>query len=648
MCGIAGVLTNRAVEADWFRTIGEKMGSSLQHRGPDDSGLEIFQENGLLLVHRRLAIVDVSAAGHQPMKSESGRYTIVFNGEIYNHKSIRAEIERQVGGSSWRGSSDTETLLACLDTFGLEGSLAKLVGMFAFAVFDKLKNVVFLARDRVGEKPLYFGHQNGISFFASELKAIRQIDKFEPRINKDATCLFLRHNYIPSPYTIYEQVHKLPPGTYVKLGPSETPKSYWSFEDVVQSPRTRLEPSSEQEYLKELEQVLTSAVGLQMQADVPLGAFLSGGIDSSLIVALMQEQSARKTKTFSIGFDNPGFDEAPFARRVAEHLHTDHHELYVDDRMALGVVPKLATLYDEPFSDSSQIPTFLVSRLARTEVTVALSGDGGDELFGGYSRYSLVEKIWRRMGIMPQPLRQMLSDMATKITSEMWSKLLSPALCVAPARYKHTNVGEKIHKFLSVLPIENQMLIYLELISHWKNPNDMVLGAHEPDVILKRINCPLPDLNVAENLMYLDTTTYLPDDILVKVDRAAMGVSLETRVPFLDHRVLEMAWRLPASMRMRGTTGKWCLRQLLHRRVPKELLERPKTGFGVPLASWLRGELRDWAEVLLDERRLKQAAHFDVGSIRQKWDEHQSGSRNWHYHLWDILMFEAWRDEAGL
>lgn len=648
MCGIAGFIDRTGITHDQALWAGTAMGDALAHRGPDDSGFWNDRESGVTFVHRRLAIVDLSAAGHQPMASASGRYVLVLNGEIYNHRALRAEVEAAGWSAGWRGHSDTETLLACIDMFGLQCALPRLVGMFALALFDRETRSVYLARDRIGEKPLYYGQQNGRFFFSSELKAIRAHPAFQPEVNRDAVCLFLRHNYIPAPSSIYQGIHKLRPGCWVELKESAQPLAYWSFDKVVDNGCAAQFTDDEVCVLSRLDKTIGDAVDLQMQADVPLGAFLSGGVDSSLIVAMMQERTGQKVQTFSIGFDDTQFDEAPYAKAVADHIGTDHTELYVSGREAIDVIPSLPSLFDEPFSDSSQIPTYLVSKMARQHVTVSLSGDAGDELFGGYNRYTWGASVSRYLKPAPLALRRLVAGTAKAVSPEGWNRLLAPAMAMLPQRYRQWNPGDKIHKIADILPAADPMSIYLNLISHWKRPEEVVLGASEPPVIrdLMASSGRLPTFT--DRMMYLDTLSYLPDDILVKVDRAAMGVSLETRVPFLDHRVVEMAWHLPAHYKIRDGAGKWCLRQLLYRRVPQELIERPKSGFGVPLASWLRNDLRDWAESLLDPSRLAQAGYLDPKQIRITWDEHLSGRRNWHYYLWDILMFEAWRNEVGL
>ena len=646
MCGIVGFIDNGGIDQEKAFALGKKMMNAISHRGPDKGGVWCESSEGLVLAHRRLSIVDLSDAGDQPMMSSHGRYVIVFNGEIYNHLAIRKQLDAEGLAPTWSGHSDTETILAAVEAYGLEKSLQKFVGMFAFALWDKKQRSLYLARDRVGEKPLYFGEQDNILFFSSELKALRKHPNFVSEVNRDALCLYLRHNYIPQPHTIYKNVFKLPPGNFVKLEKAAEPKPYWSLVDVI-SNNYKTNTLSDNENLEILENALKEAVRLQMQSDVPLGAFLSGGVDSSLIVALMQEQSSKPVKSFSIGFENKEFNEAPFAKAVASHFQTDHHELYVTSKQARDVITELPKLFDEPFSDSSQIPTYLVSKLAKQHVTVALSGDAGDELFGGYNRYHFGSDVYNKMSIFPRAFRQLISSSVTTFSPTTWTNAFNPVNSLLPKKIKQKNFGDRLHKFCEILGVESENEFYRILISHWSNPNSLVKGGREPENSITISRDFLEGLPFAEQMMFFDTLTYLPDDILVKVDRASMGVSLETRAPFLDHRIIELAWQLPLHLKINNGQGKYCLREILFKRIPRSLIERPKMGFGVPLADWIRGPLYDWSEHLLDENRLKQSGYFDVKQIRAKFSEHISGKRNWQYHLWDILMFEAWRDEVG-
>lgn len=636
MCGFAGVYACTPSE-DSLR----RMGLAIAHRGPDDSGIWIDPEAAMGLVHRRLSIVDLSSAGHQPMVSACGRYVIAFNGEIYNHSELRKALEHP----SWRGHSDTETLLVAIATWGTEAALKQCVGMFAFALWDRESRTLTLARDRLGEKPLYYGWQGETFLFGSELKALKAHPAFRPEIDRDALTLFLRHNAIPAPYSIYQGIHKLPPGAYLQLHAGQKdarPTAYWSARSVAEDGQRNLFRGSDVEAVTELERLLSQAVNGQMMADVPLGAFLSGGIDSTTIVALMQAQSTRPVKTFTIGFNETGYNEAEHAHTVARHLGTEHTELYVTPQDAKDIIPSLSAIYDEPFADSSQIPTCLVSRLARSHVTVSLSGDGGDELFGGYNRYFWARSLWRKLGWMPRPLRAALAGVMTTVPPASWNTAFQKLGQWLPARLRYANPGDKLHKAAEILAVRSPEEIYLGLVSHWKEPAQLVPGGHEPPTLLTDPVhlVDLPDFE--HRMMYLDTVTYLPDDILTKVDRAAMSVSLETRVPLLDHRVVEFAWTLPLAMKVRHGQGKWLLRHVLYRHVPQSLMERPKMGFGVPIDHWLRGPLNDWAAALIEPGRLTSEGFFDPAPIQRKWAEHQSGGRNWSYYLWDVLMFQVW------
>jgi len=646
MCGIAG-FWGYGVAPD--AACLSRMADALAHRGPDDSGVWVDAEAGIGLTHRRLSILDLSPAGHQPMASACGRYVIVFNGEIYNHLVLRAALVAQ----AWRGHSDTETLLTAIAAWGVEAVLARCVGMFAFALWDRHERSLTLARDRLGEKPLYYGCVNGTFLFASELKALRIWPGFAAEIDRDALALYMRHNYVPAPWSIYRGIWKLPPGTFLRVNAGERapgqgePLPYWSARAAAGTGLAHPFAGDEREAVDELERLLSQAIAGQRLADVPLGAFLSGGIDSSVVVALMQAQSRQPVKTFTIGFHESGYNEAEHAKAVAAHLGTDHTELYVTSRQAMDVIPLLPALYDEPFADSSQIPTFLISQLARRHVAVSLSGDGGDELFGGYNRYFWAMRFWLRLSRMPLPLRRGLACALVALPPAAWNHLFRMAGPLLPSRLRHANPGDKLHKLATLFAARQPEAIYQRLVSHWDDPASVVLGAREPATALTDPARWLACDDFAQCAMYLDLVSYLPDDILVKVDRAAMGVSLETRVPLLDHRLVEFAWRLPLDMKIREGQGKWLLRQVLYRHVPKHLIERPKMGFGVPIDVWLRGPLRDWAEVLLDESRLRREGYFDPEPIRRKWAEHLSGRRNWAYHLWDVLMFQAWLEAQG-
>ncbi len=644
MCGLFGLIST---EFDSKSTYLNAIIKLLVHRGPNDSGVWSDSDSGIYLSHRRLAIVDLSPAGHQPMRSTSERYVIAFNGEIYNHHKLRAELEKANLAPHWRGHSDTETLLAAFEAWGIEATLQRCIGMFAIALWDKETQTLTLARDRLGEKPLYYGWQGDTFLFGSELKALKAHPAFQAEINRDALCLYMRHSYIPAPYSIYQGIHKLLPGTWLQVSRAQREpniKTYWSGVDVSRQGKTNPFTGSPEEAVDALENLLKDAIGQQMMADVPLGAFLSGGIDSSTVVALMQTQSSQPIKTFSIGFHEELYNEAAHAKTVAQHIGTDHTELYVTPDECMQVIPRLPTLYDEPFADSSQIPTFLVSQLARQHVTVSLSGDAGDELFAGYNRYQLTADTWAKLSRIPRPIRQWAAKAITSVSPASWNRVASALKSVIPAFGQWANTGDKLHKGAGVMASHSAADLYLGMVSGWQHPTDVIIGGTEPATFLTGHLPDLSHLNTVERMMVLDLLTYLPDDILCKVDRAAMGVSLESRVPFLDHRVVEFAWSVPLEYKLRANQTKWVLRQVLYRHVPKELIERPKMGFGVPIDSWLRGPLRDWAENLLSEARLRQDGYFNPAPIRQKWQEHLSGQRNWQYHLWDVLMFNQWLD----
>jgi asparagine synthase (glutamine-hydrolysing) len=635
MCGIAGIMTLRAELSS--NMVCDKITHSIQHRGPDKSGLWKSSDGFVTFLHTRLSILDLSSAGDQPMISKSGRYVITFNGEIYNHLELRKKIKNK----DFRGHSDTETLLACIDEWGLYATLKSAVGMFSLALWDVKTRELHLARDRVGEKPLYYGWQgeldNAFFIFGSELKSLKAHPLFKPIIDRNSISLLLRHNCIPAPHTIYQKVFKLLPGTILSVSlECREPKfhTYWSAKEVAENGVNSLYNDKDVNILNKLEELLKQSVRRQTLSDVPLGAFLSGGVDSSLIVALMQKYSTRPVKTFTIGFFEDEYNEAKYAKKIARHLKTDHTELYVSPEDVLDIIPQLPTIYDEPFSDSSQIPTFLVSKLAQQHVTVSLSGDGADEIFCGYNRYLLTDKIWGKLSLLPVSVRHGLANAVTKISPRVWSKIFSP--------FFYNNIGDKIHKAASVLDSSSIDEVYLSLVSHWTDPESIVLKSREHDTILKGGMPSLSDLSQIQKMMLLDLLTYLPDDILVKVDRAAMSVSLETRCPFLDHNIIDFAWHMPMNFKIRNGDGKWALRQILYKYVPKDLIDRPKMGFGIPIDSWLRGPLRGWAENLLDESRLIEEGYFNPKPIREKWMEHLSGKKNWQYQLWDVLMFQAW------
>jgi len=609
MCGVSGFISSEALTDSATQTL-RSMAAAITHRGPDDSGAWHDAQTGVGLAHTRLSIVDLSPAGHQPMQSACDCYVMAFNGEIYNHVKLRDQLKAEEKAPAWRGHSDTETLLACFVAWGIEKTLQATVGMFAIALWDKQEQVLTLARDRMGEKPLYWCWCGDTLLFGSELKALKTHPAFKADIDRNALALLLGYNYIPAPYCIYQGIEKLRAGHFVQIKQgqaceSSVPVPYWSLKTVVDAGLANPFSGSDEQAVDRLEQQISDSIGLQMLADVPLGAFLSGGVDSSTIVALMQQQSARPVKTFAIGFNEPGYNEAQYAKEVAAHLGTDHTELYVGTKEALAVIPKLPHIYCEPFADSSQIPTFLVSQMAKQQVTVSLSGDGGDELFGGYNPYQFAPKVWQAISKLPFALRQLAANVLVGMP-----------------------LPDKLHKLLMVLPARDREVFYKVLMSHWQQPEQVVIGANAaPTVFDSPARWPQVD-SFEHWMMAMDAQQYMADDILVKVDRAAMANSLETRVPLLDHRVVELAWQLPLHMKIRNGVGKWALREVLYRHVPRQMTERPKKGFSISLAQWLRGPLRDWAEALLEETRLKREGYFHAALIPKLWSEHQNGRRD--------------------
>jgi asparagine synthase (glutamine-hydrolysing) len=621
MCGFAGFCQNDGQTEAWLRAQVRAMATTLAHRGPDDADEWVDETTGIALGFRRLSIIDLSPSGRQPMHSQSGRYVITFNGEVYNFRELRKELGQH--GYVFRGSSDTEVMLAAIEEGGLENAVRRFVGMFAFALWDRKTRRLSLVRDRLGIKPLYYGWMGRTFLWGSELKALRVQPAFRAEIDRGALTLFMRHNYVPAPYSIYKGILKLPPGCALTLDMTSTgrpsPVAFWSAREVFEKGVANPFTGSEAEAIQRLDVLLRDAVKLRMIADVPLGAFLSGGVDSSTVVALMQSQSRHSVKTFSIGFEEASYDEAIHARAVADHLGTDHRELYATAAEAQRVIPRLPEIYDEPFSDPSQIPTFLVSQLTRQYVTVSLSGDGGDELFGGYDRYFAANAIWRAIRPVPALWRRSLA------------KIISAAC-----------TGHRTRTRAEMLAMPTPQALYHWIMSHWKRPAEIVIGGYEPPSLLAGLNGQVEFKDFYRHMMYADTVAYMPDDVLAKVDRASSAVSLEARVPLIDHRVVEFAARLPMAMKIRNRQGKWILRQLLYKYVPARLIDRPKMGFGVPIDSWLRGPLRDWAEALLSERRLRDEEFFNPEPIRAKWAEHLASHRDWHYYLWDVLMFQAW------
>jgi asparagine synthase (glutamine-hydrolysing) len=604
-------------------------------------GTWIDSEAGIAFGHRRLSILDLSPSGHQPMKSVSGRFVIVFNGEVYNFEDMRAELNPH----PWRGHSDTEVMLQAIERWGVESAVKRFVGMFAFALWDRQERKLHLVRDRLGIKPLYYGYAGGAFVFASELKAIEQHPNFARHIDPDALALYMRHNYVPSPHCIYKGVHKLEAGcihTYDAVTASSQVRRYWSVKQVAETGRLSPLQIGDTEAIEVVHGLLLQAVGLCMVSDVPLGAFLSGGVDSATVVSLMQAQSTRPVKTFTIGFYEEGFNEALHAKKVAEHLRTDHSEFYVSSKEALDVIPLLPTMYDEPFSDSSQVPTYLVSKLARRNVTVSLSGDGGDELFGGYNRYALISKLWNAVKPIPVSTRIVVASMLQAISPNRIDSVFRTLRMLLPKSFPHGTAGDKIHKIAELLQLNSPQSLYFRSLSHWDNPSEVVLNSTEPSTVRDCVSEIATNTDIEESMMLADLLQYLPDDVLTKVDRASMAVGLEARVPLLDHRVVEFAWKLPLRFKIRNGCSKWILREVLYKYVPRKLIERPKMGFGVPIDRWLRGPLRAWAENLLSVKSLSTPGLLNTEKVRARWLEHCSGKRNWQYLLWDVLVFQDW------
>jgi asparagine synthase (glutamine-hydrolysing) len=639
MCGLAGFLTESGSPTDALARRASDMADRIAHRGPDDAGTWVDAAAGIALGHRRLAVLDLSPAGHQPMLSACGRYVIAFNGEIYNHLELRRDLGPRTG--SWRGHSDTETLLAYIAAKGLRAALQSCVGMFAFALWDRERQQLSLARDRLGEKPLYYGWQGRTFLFGSELRALQAHPAFRAEINRDALASFLRLGYIPAPNSIFSGIQKLQPGCYVRVDHrvrDASEERYWSLADAARIGEEEPFLGSDEAGIVTLEKELSRAIKGQSVADVPVGTLLSGGIDSSMVTALMQAHSSRPIKTFTVGFSERQHNEAAHAAAVAKHLGTEHNEVILSPKDALRITPDLPHIYDEPFADPSQLPTQLVMRVARQSVTVALSGDGGDEFFGGYNRYRFLPSISRGLASVPQPIRQALGRSLQSLTTHQWDRLLRPVAALV----RVSQIGEKIHKLASRMRTVNDPYdLFVSVVSQWDRPERVVSGAREPSsIILDRTAWPQLADPVAQ-YMAVDALSYLPGDILTKVDRAAMAVSLETRAPFLDHRVVEFAWRLPMRFKLRRGVGKWVLRRVLERYVPSELFERPKMGFGVPLDDWLRGPLRPWAEDLLNVSTLRAQGYFDTGIVGQTWQAHLNGASN-GTRLWSVLMFQAW------
>lgn len=649
MCGLVGFF-KEGLNEDGLRADVTRMARAIQHRGPDDEGYWVDPKASLALGHRRLSIIDLSVSGHQPMTSGSGRYIIVYNGEVYNFPDLRKRLE--AAGCSFRGTSDTEVVLAAIETWGLREAVSQFVGMFAFALWDRQERTLHLVRDRLGIKPLYFGWIKGTLLFGSELKALQVHSGFEGEIDQQSLNFFLRLGYIPAPHSIYRGINKVNPGCIVSVKLQDNPSGafeelrYWSAAEKMEAGMQAPFTGSEEEALEELEKLLREAVLMRMVSDVPLGTFLSGGIDSSLVTALMQSQSSRPVQTFSIGFHEDRYNEAQHAKAVANHLGTSHTEEYVTPEKAMSVIPRLADMYDEPFADSSQIPTFLVSEMTRSHVTVSLSGDGGDELFGGYNRYFWGNRLLKLMHWLPGPIRPLQRLLVTGIPPHAWDKILGPCGFALPRKIKAELTGSRLHRVAEVLVSKDAQHMYEKLASVWDDGHGLLAGDSGTQSGKMFQDMWSGGRNAIQNMMFIDSVTYLPDDILAKVDRASMAVSLESRVPILDHRVFEMAWRLPLSMKIAGNSGKKILKKMLNKYIPDTIMDRPKMGFGVPIDSWLKGPLRDWAENYLNESRLKDEGFFNPTPIRKRWKEHLEGSRPWHQQLWAVLMFEQWLEKS--
>lgn len=675
MCGFAGFYLGIQSDDNDLNDAIVNMSNALEHRGPDDSGKWFDAKNGFALGHRRLAIVDTSASGHQPMTSLNNQYVIALNGEIYNHSQLRAELELVNHKIAWKGHSDTETLLAAFEYWGIEETLKKAVGMFAIALWETASKRLYLIRDRFGEKPLYYGwiddgQQEKVFAFGSELKAFKAYPRFSNSVCRVALKQYFRYMYVPSPYSIYKDIYKLEAGCMISLEGSPplnpftqilhpldgTPQTHqnltmsrwYSLKEKI-TKNSKLHFEDDAGSIHALEEQLIETIKIQSEADVPLGAFLSGGVDSSTIVALMQENQSNPVQTFTIGFEDKKFDESPYALAVAKHLGTDHHELFVSSGDAQSLIPDLPKLYDEPFADSSQIPTHFVSMAAKKKVTVSLSGDAGDELFGGYNRYLFAPKLWDKVKWMPFSARKAMGNSLALVPIASWDKIAYAFNKLNPGSLSIAQLGDKVHKtalrFKTVQSIDE---LYKNLVCEWPNVDELVISSeinHHALNIINTLEDPLPEMGMDDaesRMMYWDSMTYMTDDILCKVDRAAMGVSLETRVPFLDHRIVELAWQMPLQTKIKNNQGKWPLRQILYKRVPKELIERPKAGFGIPLGDWLRGPMREWAEALIEPERLTDEGFLNPELVRVIWNEHQEQKRNWSFKLWSILMFQSW------
>ena len=646
MCGITGFLFTE-IKENKYPILLSKMAKKIAHRGPDDSGHWFSFDDKIGLAHRRLSILDISKAGAQPMHSHSNRYVIVYNGEIYNHLSIRKEIYDYNKFNGWTGTSDTETLLRGFELWGIEKMLEKCTGMFAIAIWDKKNKCLNLARDRIGEKPLYYGWQGRSFIFGSELKAFSDHPDFKKEINKDSIFSLLRYYNVSGPNTIFKDIFKLRPGTVLSINQKNEcdEKVFWSAHDISSKDSHDMKNKSDKIVIEDLHFLLRSSIKNQMLSDVPLGAFLSGGVDSSLIVSLMQEQSNNPIKTFTIGFDEDGYNEAEFAKKVAKELGTEHNEMYVSPADALNVIPKLPKIYDEPFSDTSQIPTYLVSQLASKSVKVSLTGDGGDELFCGYNRYLMADKVFNKMRLVPMSIRNSVHNALKNVTPGQWDRFAARVRFLLPRFAKLNNLGDKFYKGIDLVSSDSMVDLYLRLVTHWNDPSRALLEGKDRLLVDYPDNMRLSSFDEVKGMMLMDLVTFLPDDLLVKMDRAAMAVSLETRAPFLDHKIVEYAFSLDQRFKVRDGNTKWILKEILNQYIPKAFFDRPKMGFAVPIGKWLRGPLKEWADELLNDNRLKNEGFFNHKEIKLKWKQHQSNTHNWDYHLWDVLMFQAWLED---
>ena len=633
MCGVTGIISKNK-NIPYLSDLLNPMVESLNHRGPDSKGIYFDENNGVALGHNRLSIIDLSTKGHQPMVSNSGRYIISFNGEIYNHLLLR----NKIGVNSWVGTSDTETILSAIEKWGIETTLEQLNGMFAFALYDKLGGGIHLCRDRAGEKPMYYGEISGDFIFASELKAFLVHPKFKREVNRKVLATYMKYGYVPAPYTIYKDVKKIPAGCHliVNNGMDIKLRKYWSLGKSTTANDHSINDESQIRRLKEL---LLSSVEQQMISDVPLGVFLSGGIDSSMVASMMQSVSNKPIDTFSIGFNEKEYDESSYARSISNYLNTHHHELIIDSKMSLDVVTELPNIYDEPFADASGIPTYILAKMSRNNVTVSLSGDGADELFGGYERYYKGMGYWSKINLIPLPIRRIMKNILLSFSNDFYNRINNPY-------FNSGKLGYKVHKIMQGLDSSSSSEFMQRIVSIWNDPDDVVLSGYSLDTEyqINSINDFIDDESYA---MYCDFKAYLPDDILVKVDRAAMAVSLETRAPFLDYRIIEFANALPTHYKIRNGMSKWILKQVLYEYIPSKYFNRPKTGFSVPIDSWLRGPLKEWAWDLINPKKLDDEGYFNSSIIHDKWNQHQDGKGNYQYQLWNVLMFQTWLNKIN-